>query len=193
MPTVNPLDLIVGLFTAPNINQLPKDAFYADAKKTETAYTAAVEFLRSEFPHDVLRRFGARLWQCVESRQTPVAIYEAVASLHFFALVPEEGPRQAAILAPRGWTDKAKKDPIGQMGGIIWSGSQAIDFCNNKMKGPADPEMMNRAKAYETEFLLRTQELAPEWRPTSDYQEHLLATFPQGIKTPSVASIIYPL
>ncbi len=88
-------------------------------------FTAAVHFLRSEFPNESIRRLMATVWDLVGHRIVPLSHGPplGVMSLSFCAYV--RGGRQHAILmVPDNWLEQMKKDPVYETGAIVFVGSR---------------------------------------------------------------------
>lgn len=192
--TLNLVATIVDMFSRPMLLDdptVPADE-RADGKATEIVFTESVEYLRSKFPDDVIRALGAAIWRSVESKRTPVGVTTLVRTLHFGAMGALGTPTKskAFILAPPHWTVLAAADPVGQLGGVVYVGSQAVDYCHGRMY--LEPAVVqDRAHAYEAQYLLAVRRATPSWSPNSAYQQKLLDRFPNGVRTPSVAPSMY--
>jgi len=95
------------------------------------------------------------------------------------------------IRVPVNWLELFQDDPIYQLGGALYTGSQAVDFYNGRLT--TDPNnSCALAQAHEAELLrLATREF-PSYQLDS-YQMQLLEKFPQGLNSPRAKELLYPL
>lgn len=161
---------------------------YTVAKEVEGLFTGAVDFLRSTFPNQALRRLAGILWDAVEYKVTPLIYGMSVRTLGFAR--DTETPR-AFIAPPADWNNKVRKDPITQLGAVVFVGSQAVDYVNERYT--IDPQnVLVRARANEAEFMNTVKGLSPDW-DLSSYYEELLKEFPEGLSTPRAHKVLYQL
>lgn len=163
---------------------------YTQAKEVEALFTGGVDFLRSVFPNPVIRRLASVVYEAVGQKITPVCWGLAVRSLSFLVVGPRSAP-QAMIHAPQKWADMVRKDPIMQLGALVFVGSQAVDYANDRFLTD-QTNVKLRASAYEAEFLNTVRSLTPNWEPC-DYQTSVLQEFPDGLATPKAQKITYPV
>lgn len=81
------------------------------------------------------------------------------------------------ILFPPTWVSQFTKDPVMGLGSVVFAGSQAVDFYNDRVAIDTSPGVEARARAYEAEFL--------KTRPKSGlnaYQLEVLSEFPNGLE-----------
>jgi hypothetical protein len=163
---------------------------YAKAKECECLFTGGVDFLRSQFPNPVIRRLASVLWETVGQKVTPVAWGIDVKSLSFVLMGPKSAP-QGLIIPPPNWASMLVRDPIMQLGALVFVGSQAIDYANDRYMNDVK-NVRPRASAYEAEFLNTIRSLSASWTPC-DYQSSVLQEFPEGLATPKAQKITYPV
>jgi hypothetical protein len=161
-----------------------------EAKKCERFFTQGIEFLRSEFPNPVIRRLASVFWETVGQKITPVAWGLGVKALSFVVVGPRSGP-QGLIIPPLNWVEMVGKDPIMQMGALVFVGSQAIDYANDHFLND-QANVRSRAVAYEAEYLNTVRSLSASWEPCA-YQSSVLREFPEGLATPKAQKITYPV
>lgn len=175
-----------------HIDKLPDD----DPKKRvgqligETV-TSGVDFLRSVFPNEAVQKLMKLVWDIIGHKITPIALGPQVPSISL-AVFGSPALPQAAIFLPHNWLDDVKADPVLQMGALVFVGSQALDFYNQKVgRAPAQgPESVRRARAYEAEYLLTVKKMGPQTK-FNDYQKKVLDDFPEGILTPAIRDLLY--
>lgn len=76
------------------------------------------------------------------------------------------------VIAPEKWSEMFTKDEQYQIGGIIFVGSQIIDFFRGKLTS----DFSERAKSYEAEYL---KNLDPA--TFNEYQTEVLKKYPNGL------------
>ncbi len=159
------------------------------ARQIEATYTSAVAFLRDSFPNDEVRKLATQLWRSVESKKTPTAMTDVVKTVHFLALA--RGLLwQALVLIPENWYEMVRRDPLAQLGAVVWAGSQAVDFANHKIRESQDADALARAGAYEAEYLLTIRRTSPHWEPHA-YQSAVIERYPEGTRTEHVRDLVY--
>src|SRR5512141_1807258 len=126
------LTQILSAFQAENAVALdsldPKEETFLRMKRIERLFTCGVALLRG-FRNPRISNLATNIWQVFEHRHTVLAVGPPVASLSFAAVV-RQGVIQAMVLAPADWYETAIKDPVMQVGAILFTGSQAVDFYN---------------------------------------------------------------
>jgi hypothetical protein len=149
-------------------------------------FTGCVEFLRSSFPNENVRKLATLLWDVCGSRSVPLAVGPKVPSLHFGLM-----GGSAVIFAPDNWSDLIKENPILQMGGVVCIGTQAVDWWAGKITTQEEAQTTGRrAQVYEAEYLLAIKKQAPGHK-FNDYQKRLLAEYPKGFA--GVPDLFYEL
>lgn len=151
-------------------------------------FTAAVDFLRSKFPNESIRRLMATVWDLVGHRIVPLSHgpTHGVWSLSFCAYV-RGGRHHAVLLVPDNWLEQMKKELVYETGAIVFVGSQAVDFYNGRL---SDGHVNERSRGFEAEYLLTVKKLSPSYK-LNDYQTCVLKECPEGLATPSVAAVLY--
>jgi hypothetical protein len=102
-----------------------------------------------------------------------------------FAVVRVKGNLEARFFVPDDYIKLFDEDPMHQIGALVFTGSQAVDFWNDRIFPQG--EVIARAHAYEAEYLhTLVRDLADNWKP-NDYQKKLMTHYPQGLDTPGVS------
>jgi len=160
--------------------------------KMSEAFTGGVGFLKHFFPNPAIRELMTMVWDLVGNRITPVACGPSVPTLTL-AVMGNRQLLQAIIFMPHNWLQMIGHKPpnsvIYQMGGLVFVGSQAVDFYNGKfLDSPHDVE--KRARAHEAEYLITVDDPIGTVG-FNDYQKKLLDEYPKGLATPSIRSLLY--
>ena len=161
------------------------------AQEMEYFVTAGVDYLRSEFPNDHIRYLMSIVWDLIRNKITPFALGPNVPTLSLAIVGRKSDPsfRQPAIFAPINWLDMIEKDHVYQMGALVFIGSQAVDYHNNRLLN--DPAVARqRSYVYEAEYCHTVKNLTPSWQPNAN-QEHMMKEYPAGLKTPAIKELIY--
>jgi hypothetical protein len=168
----------------------PDHPSYTVVKEIEGLFTGSVDFLRGTFPNQPIRRLTSVMWEVVGHKIVPVGYGMGVPSLTFAVDGSVEAPR-AVILSPKNWHEMVRQDPVTQLGAVVFVGSQAVDYANERFT--VDPECVKtRALAYEAEYLLTVRSLSPEWE-FGEYQRKIMEEFPEGLATPRAHKVVYPI
>lgn len=198
---MNPLDSpklqaqVLGAFFGESVRaeKLPAgDPLRVNGQKMSDAFTNGVAFLLTSFPNNHIQSLMKLVWDVVGHRIAPVALGPQVPSLSLAARLDGD----AIIFMPHNWLEMIAKDPVEQMGALVFVGSQAVDFYNGRLltsKETAQEDHTNtikRARAYEAEYLKTVKGGFPDWKFTP-YQQKVLGEYPEGISTPTVASLLY--
>lgn len=142
-------------------------------------FTRLAHVLRSsqELPEEI-NKLASLMWDLVGHRITPVAIGPDVVAIHFYAEIPKQGQPVACILCPPKWLHMVEADPIMQFGALVFAGSQARDYYNERLAWDGKA-VHSRSRAYESEFLHCVMEKYP-FTP-NDYQKKVMEDFPKGL------------
>lgn len=160
-----------------NVDDLPPSRFKDEAIELGEMITSAVDFLRSTFPNKDIQRLMGLAWDAIGQGITPASL-GPVETASFVVVSGPTGPK-ATIMFPEGWVDLLHSDRLMQMGAIVFTGSQAVDFRNSRLIGE-QKDVRKRALAFEAEYLLTSLEVSPTAR-LNDYQRKVLADFPLGL------------
>jgi hypothetical protein len=161
---------------------------YTVGKEIEQLFTSGVDYLRSNLPNPSIQRMCSVMWDAVEHKVTPVCFGPPVVTLSFI-VTGHESARSAMIVTPGNWNEMLRKDPLTQLGALVFVGSQAVDYVNERFT--SDPEnVVTRACAYEAEYLLTVKHLSPDWE-LSTYHTKVLANFPEGLASPKAKKVLY--
>lgn len=144
-------------------------------KTSEALYTNLVAALKLH-SNPILSRLGRHIWDVVGSQHATVTITTMVPSTCFVVL-RKEGIMHSFILIPPDWPRAVKEQPVMQFGAVIMTGSQAVDFYNERGKVESVTVINDRGMAYEAEMLkaVPTVSLNP-------YQKQVLQKFPNGFE-----------
>ena len=119
-------------------------------------------------------------YQLVGSKVTPVAMTDGVSTLGFYC-EKRNGNSLGVVFMPTLWSDMLRETPFVQMGAMVFVASQAKDYWNNKFGVDDKQIILDRACAFEAEFLhYLLCQTDRKFEPT-DYQKQILSKFPDGI------------
>lgn len=133
------------------------------------------------------------IWDIVGNRIVVVSATNTVDQISFLVLQKSAGcDNLATILVPEKWLDVIVDRPVDQLGGVVFVGSQAVDFYNGKIDGTnqARNEVVARSLAYEADFILTAQKELPALVLTQG-QETTLKRYPEGLATAAVTPHLY--
>jgi hypothetical protein len=179
------------LQATPILDLAPLDPHVCDAREIESLFQAGTDFLRKLFPNPVINRLMRATWDTVGNKIVPVCFGFKVPTLAF---ILESDSAQPFIATPKKWASMVHRDPITQMGALVFVGSQAVDYAHERIpthQGEKE-KMALRARAYESEYLSTVRGLTPSWEPNR-YQEELLREFPEGVATPKARNLLYSI
>lgn len=154
----------------------PKSPVAKGVKQIETNFTTLVGCLRGS-PNARLARLGALVWDIVGQRHVVVAMHATIPAMSFMAAQRKDGPQQGMILVPPSWLDLLLTEPAMAVGGVIFNGSQALDYYNGRIGKDLDPMTLIKARCwnYEAEFL---RAVPPGM--LNKYQRGVLEMYPNG-------------
>lgn len=159
--------------------------------RMENYFTMSVDFLRSVFPNPIINERMAAVWDIVHYNIAPVVLGPDLPTIHFAALgtVAEPAKGKAMFILPFKWLDMVHEDLLMQLGALVFTGSQAVDFYNEIIRGEEDSRKSNqRGRAYEAEFLLTLQKSGAT---LNEYQKKTLEEYPEGLASPTAADLQY--
>jgi hypothetical protein len=162
-----------------DIKDLPKEK-QAQVVAMSQFITTSVGYLATFFPNTRINSLMTQVWALVGTKQINPAVGPPVQTVSFAAL----GGR-GVILLPHHWLSQIADDLVMQTGAMVCVGSQTVDFWNGRHI-EFDAAYF-RSRAYEAEYLLTNTKLAPGLK-LNDYQQRVMAEFPQGLDTDGVAS-----
>lgn len=163
-----------------------EDESFLPMKRIEALFTGGVDLLRKLVPNPRIQALGSDIWQVFEHRHVVLAVGPPVPSLSF-AVLAKAGVIQALLLAPDEWDKRAVADPIMQLGAIVMTGSQAVDFYNGRFLVEGRDVIVRRSLSYEAEYLLSFGPIE-----LNDYQKKVLQDFPAGFD-PSLDYVRKPI
>ena len=166
-------ELIHGFTHGVNVEAIDQGS--EDAKRAhrlEKYFTSGVGTIQL-LPNPIFPPFSRYLWDVFHYRYVVAAVGPPVKSVTFAVL-----NHQAMVILPPDWEEMILGDTLMQLGGIIYAGSQAIDYYNGLFapgvitKASRDV-ILQRSKNYEAEYLrmLSTDKL-------NDYQKKVLKECP---------------
>ncbi len=198
---------------AKHVDSLPHgDPLKEQGQSVGDMYTSSVIALKNPmiFPNKRLNELGRLVWNLVHYRITHTIIHPGVKAMHFYGeakggplamqLFGHDGNNRVgnglhgkftAFFFPENWVQMVDDDGVMQGGAVVFCGSQARDFYNENIDNPVvtpgfqgRSEVLERARAYEAEYLLVCKELSwkvgGDWHP-NDYQQSILDEFPKGL------------
>ena len=158
--------------------------------KAATLYIRALSQLRA-FPHPATEAMIESLCEIVYHNLVFVSLTRPSATLQIRVTSVEGVFEQAVIRLPLNWLDLFQEDPIFQLGSVLYTGSQAVDFYNGRLSQDA-VRSCNLAQAHEAELLKFVAREMPEYGLDA-YQLRVLEKYPQGLDTPGAKELLYPL
>ncbi len=144
------------------------------ATAIEGMFTFFVDQLRNHPSADDVREMAACAWEVIEHGHVMTAIHSDMPRLAM-AIVGYGALRVSYIFIPVGWPEMVAADLFGQLGGVTFVLSQAVDAYNEM---PIEG-ILSRARAYEG-AMLRTLDIASP----SDWQV-------KALRSPPPASFAY--
>ena len=169
----------------PSQNDLPEgDQYRRLAEELVPKFDACVDYLREKFPNEQINQLMTLFWRLVGNKITPSALTPAVQSVSFWAEV-RGTEKIGVVLMPVNWLSKLDKDLYMQLGALVFTASQAKDYYQAFIEGPAlnifdSQSTRNRALAYEAEYLLTLIQIDEQFTP-NEYQLQVLNTYPRGV------------
>lgn len=156
-------------------------------EKAIILYTCALEYLKY-VPDLSIVQLGSTMWDIVYKHVVLTDVVEGATSIT--VLVTEfEGLLEAKVCLPLDWVTLFQMDPVYQLGGVLYTGSQMVDFYNHRLIGNKE-QCDLRSQAYEAELILQISRMVPEYS-LQPYQEDVLAMFPQGLQTKLAKTLLY--
>lgn len=142
------------------------------ANRLEKYFTSGVGAIQL-IQNPIFPPFARYVWDVFHYRYVVAAVGAPVKSVTFAVM-----NHQAMILLPLDWEQMIKDEPLMQLGALIFSGSQAVDYYNGLfapgvITHASRDVILKRAKNYEAEYL-RTLSLAK----MNSYQEKVLKECP---------------
>lgn len=157
------------------------------AQKASALYPYVIDYLMA-FDHEAVREMGNVLWELV-SKSAVLVSTSPRENLTFIVNSYEGLYQEAAILLPDEWVSLFRDDPIFHIGGVMYTGSQAIDFYNGKLIGQKETATL-RGQGYESELLYQTHLEIPDYQ-FQPYQEMVLTKFPMGLSSLGADQLLY--
>lgn len=153
-------------------------------------FSASVDFLRSQFPNPAIQRLLRFNWEVYHYGVVSVRV-DRMVSAPSFVLSGVKGAPQALTILPLQWVRMFGRDPIKQMGLVVFIASQSVDYFHERVFTEAE-KVVERARAHEAEYLLTIQHLAPAWEPDR-YQRSILGDYPEGLASARAQPLLYSL
>lgn len=173
-----------------HVNQLPPlNDLAARGKVVGDTVTTVVGILRNPLitPNRRINGIASLAWDLIGNNMTPAAL-AGVPQVHFGAQVSNDR-KQGVILVPLDYHERVAQDFIFNAGAMVFVGSQARDWYNDKLAYWEDgklvdgrQEVMVRARAYESEWLLMIKGLDLGYE-FNEYQQKILDEYPEGIES----------
>jgi hypothetical protein len=157
-----------------------EDQFAVNASQSEKLFTTAVAVLKVS-SNPIISDLMSYVWDVFHHRHILMVVGPKVPSITFGATLKSSGEVQGLVFVPPNWPDMVKDQPLMQIGAIIFTGSQVVDFYNDRITSKGvDPLVLDRAKSYESEYLLL---LHNRGATLNEYQKEVLTQNPTGFKT----------
>jgi hypothetical protein len=169
----------------------------SSAHKSASLYIKVLAAIR-DFPHPLSQLMGDALWDIVYHNLVFLQLGRPGDPMRvdISTVAQTVGGRfqQAVIQIPLDWLETFVDDPIYQVGGVLYTGSQAVDFYNGRLSDDplAASSSTALAKAHEAELLRLAAHEFPTYRLDS-YQQQLMRQFPEGLDSPGARRLFYPL
>jgi hypothetical protein len=151
----------------------PTDDMFFRGKEASEIITSMVQTLCHEqfIPSPRLNDLGDLLWGLIGNKMVPTALGD-VPMICFAA------QRDAAIImVPVDFVERVKTNPVYNFGGLVFTGSQARDYYNRRLKPPED--VLKRAYAFEAEMMLACRKIGT--LQPNEYQQKVLNDYPKGL------------
>lgn len=163
---------------AVHINQLKTEGeedIYRIAKMMGTTFADCVDALRQYAPHPHTRELAMHIWDVVRYGAVKTAVTTEVETISFAAINMNDSIC-AIILIPTRWLIFCAHDLRAQMGGILLSGSNAVDWFHGRIMIDGPEKVKKRARAYEAEYVQSLGNVVVD----DPYYKELLVEFPDG-------------
>lgn len=161
------------------------------AYKATALYIRVLGQLRN-FPHPATQAMADALCEIVYHNLVFVSLADPSADMRVYVSTVEGTAFQQAIIqVPSDWLEMFLEDPIYQLGGVLYTGSQAVDYYNGRLTAVPSTST-SLAQAHEAEMLRLALQEFPAYQLDS-YQETLLEKFPDGLNSPKAKELLYPL
>jgi hypothetical protein len=158
----------------------------SESEKAAVLYSHVIDYLMG-FDHESVRNLAHTLWDIIFKN---VVIISPTEKRNLSLEVScYEGLYEATLRLPEDWYDSFMADPVYHIGGVLYTGSQAVDYWNSRYLYDHEASTL-RAQAYESELLYRVKLDTPEYI-LSTYQQNLVHHFPKGLCSPSAQDLIY--
>jgi len=158
--------------------------------KATALYIKVLNQLKS-FPHQGTQTMAESLAEIVTHNLVFVSLSETAVALELQVTTIEGSFQQAILWLPVHWLEIFQEDPIYQLGGVLYTGSQAVDFYNGRLtQDPAKSASL--AQAHEAELLWLVAREFPGYQ-FDLYQSYLRHKFSKGLNTPKAKELLYPL
>jgi len=175
---------LLGAFHAEqvNVDDLPAgDPTARLGKECADLFTNAVATLRAVVPNERIQKLATVLWDLVGNKYVLIALGPKVPGL-VFSVMRVKGVMQGIVFIPENWPEMSRTDTFMQLGAVLFTGAQIVDYYNDRLLEPAAKA---RWGAYEAELLLLLRQLLPTWKP-NEYQLEAMKRFPAGLNTKDV-------
>lgn len=159
----------------------------SEEEKAAVLYSHVIDYLM-EFNHEGVRNLAHTLWDLIFKNVVIISTKTERRNLSL-GVTCYEGLYEATLWLPEDWYNSFMMDPVYHTGGVLYTGSQAVDYWNSCHLYSPDISTL-RAQAYESELLYRVKNETPEYA-FSTYQKTLLHHFPRGLCSPSAVALMY--
>ena len=160
------------------------------AHKSASLFIKVLNHMRG-FPHPGTQAMAESLWEIIYHNLVFVSLAEPGEEMQLITQTIEADFQQALIKVPQDWLEAFLDDPIFQLGGALYAGSQAVDFYNGILS--TDPDLSgDLAAAHEAEVIKLALYEFPTYQ-LDDYQRQLLDLYPEGLNSPRAQELLYAL
>lgn len=130
-----------------------QSALFKRGKAAEQLFTYSVAALKL-MPNAALSELGRHVWDVLHWRHCHAIV--GLAERPHFRVTRDrkDSSEQAVILLPENWAKRASQAPVMALGSVIFTGSQAVDHFNGRLRVEALDRVVERAQSYEASMLL---------------------------------------
>lgn len=166
------------------------DPLKAKGQAMSNIVTVCVNFLRRQFPNSAIRELMGLSWDIIGHNIVSTMLGPAVPTLSF-VVFSRSGVLTGVIVPPEDWVSLFAENPAYQLGALVFVGSQAVDFYNDRYIREGRDAVVNRCRAYEAEFIRTYKQVMDPEYALNDYQAKLCEEFPRGLSSEKVKPHLY--
>lgn len=161
------------------------------AHKSTSLFIKVLNHMRG-FPHPSTQAMAESLWEIIYHNLVFVSLGDIGGEIQLVTqTIADSDFQQAMIKVPQDWLEAFLDDPLFQLGGALYAGSQAVDHYNGVLA--TDPETSTElAAAHEAEIIRLAMYEYPTYQ-LDEYQQQLIELYPEGLNSPRAKELLYPL